>query len=150
MGRELKWLRAHVLLCLQDVWEQCRVVTDDDGDAPFRTGTAACWVSVVDGDPLLVRVWAHAAFGLRPTPAVLREINDVNRRSRTAGVFWSDGVVVVQQVLHADGVDKATLGHACNAVSTVANDVGLMLAAVHGGATPYPAEDEPADHRDAG
>ncbi len=94
-------------------------------------------------------VWAYAVTGIKPTAAVLRELNEINQRSRTAVAYWTDNGVVVQQTLHADGVDRTTLLHACDAVSTVANGVGVM-AAVYGGATPFPMEDEPVDHREAG
>ena len=149
MGRELQWLMAYVVQCLQDIWDVRRVHIDDDGDVPFRSGTAACWVSVIDADPLFVRVWAYAVTGIKPTAPVLRELNEINRRSRTATAYWADAAVVVEQTLHADGVDRTTLLHACEAVSTVANGLGVM-AAVYGGATPFPVEDDPVDHRKAG
>ena len=38
---ELLWVRSHVERLLQDEWDACRVAADDDGDYPFRRGTAA-------------------------------------------------------------------------------------------------------------
>ncbi|HEX4018235.1 MAG TPA: YbjN domain-containing protein [Frankiaceae bacterium] len=149
MGQEMRWLRAHVRECLQEMWEVCRVEVDADGDVPFRSGSAAGWVSAVEGKPPLVRVWAHVAYGVKQNASVLRELNDINRRSRTAHVYWDEGFVVVEQTLHADGVDVATLGQAWSAVSSVANDLGPMLAAVHGGSTPFSVE-ESLDDREAG
>jgi Putative bacterial sensory transduction regulator len=147
---QVDWLRSHIRQCMQEVWEVCRVQVDDDGDVPFRAGAAAGWIAAVDGEPPLVRVWAHAAFGVKATAAVLREINDLNRRSRTAHVYWDGGAVVVEQSLHADGVDAATLGQAWQSVTTVANDLGPMLTAVHGGTMPYPVREEAVDDREAG
>lgn len=147
---QIDWLQSHIRQCLQDTWEVCRVEVDGDGDVPFRAGIAAGWIAPVDGEPPLVRVWAHAAFAVKATAAVLREINDINRRSRTAHVYWDGGVVVVEQSMHADGVDAATLAQAWNAVCAVANDLGPMLTAVHGGSTPFPVEDECAEDREAG
>jgi hypothetical protein len=66
MGQQVLSLRAHVRQCLQDVWDVCRVEVDADGDVPFRTGFAAGWVSAVDGEPPLVRLGAHVAFGVKP------------------------------------------------------------------------------------
>jgi hypothetical protein len=148
--RQITWLQSHVRQCLQEVWDVCRVQVDSDGDVPFRAGTTAGWVAAVDGEPALVRVWAHAAVGVKATVAVLREINDINRRSRTAHVYWDDGIVIVEQAVRADTVDAATLAQAWDAVSTVANDLGPMLAAVHGGSTPFPVEDEPMQDREVG
>ena len=150
MGQEMRWLQAHIRQCLQDVWGVCRVEFDADGDVPFRTGIAAGWICAVDGEPRLVRVWAHAATGVKPTAAVLRELNDMSRRSPAAHVFWADGGVIVEQTLHADGVDTATLGHAWRQVSGVANHLGPMLTAVHGGSTPFPVADTAVDDREAG
>lgn len=147
---QISWLQSHIRLCMQEAWEVCRVEVDGDGDVPFSAGIAAGWIAAVDGEPPMVRVWAHAAFGVKATAAVLRELNDINRRTRTAHAYWDHGVVVVEQTLHADGVDAATLGQAWHAVSAVANDLGPMLTAVHGGRTPFPVEEEAVDDREAG
>lgn len=150
MGREVLWLRGHVQRCLEEIWDVCRVTVDGDGDIPFRAGAAGGWISVIEDDPHLVRVWAHAAYGVKATAAVLREINDVNQRIKTAHVYWADGVVVVEQTLHADGVDVTTLAQGWRSVCGAANDLGPLLAAVHGGATPFPVKEEPADNSEAG
>lgn len=147
---QMSWLQSHIRQCLQETWDVCRVQIDEDGDVPFRAGVAAGWIAAVDGEPPLVRVWAHAAFNVKATAAVLREINDINRRSRTAHVYWDSGAVVVEQTLHGDGVDAATLGQAWQAVCAVANDLGPMLTAVHGGCTPFPVEDKTVEDREAG
>jgi hypothetical protein len=60
----MKLARSHVERCLQDIWDVCRVQHDHDGDYPFNSGTAACFVSVVKGDPIMVRVWALAVIGI--------------------------------------------------------------------------------------
>jgi hypothetical protein len=56
--------------------------------------------------------------------------------------------VVVEQALHADGVDRETLSQACSAVGSVADDIGAMVAAVHGGTTPFPVEAPEASQRE--
>lgn len=38
-------LRSHVERCLQDIWDTRELGTDEDGDYPYRNGTAMCWVS---------------------------------------------------------------------------------------------------------
>lgn len=63
-------LRSHVERCLQQIWDTPDLVTDTDGDYPYRWGTAACWVSV-QPDPPAVRVFGYAARGVRPTAALL-------------------------------------------------------------------------------
>lgn len=83
---EVAWIRSHVELLLQREWNLGRVKPDPDGDFAFRRGTAMCWVSVLDTGPPMVRVFAHAAFGLKPTVALYRGLNQIQGHSLTARV----------------------------------------------------------------
>ena len=134
------WIRSHIELLLQREWNVCRVLADDDGDFPFRHGTAACYVSVLDSDPPMVRVLAHAAYGLKPTLKLLRELNEVQGRSLTARVELRRDVVVVSQTLNPIGLTQSVLAQAMDAVSTVADDIGTLLAVMFDGATPFKHE----------
>lgn len=147
---ESAWIRSHVERLLQDEWDACRVEADADGDYHYRRGTAACWVSLRDTGGLpMVRVWAYAAEGIKPTVALWRELNDIQCRCLTTAVAWVKGRVVVSQTLSPIGLSRPVLSQALNAVADVADDVGLLLAGMFGGSTPYPAvvplpEDEDA------
>ncbi len=143
----MTWLRSHVERCLQDLWDRRDIGADGDGDYPFRWGSAACFVRVEPGDPPLVRVWAQAAVGVKRSAKLLAELNDVNQRTRTAHAFYADHLVVVEQPVHAGAVDRVTLQQACESVGTVADDIGTMIAAVHGGHTPFPHEDATLDEQ---
>jgi Putative bacterial sensory transduction regulator len=136
---ELMWIRSHVEVLLQREWDVCRVVADSDGDFPFRHGTASCYVSVLDTDPPMVRVFAHAAYGLKPTQRVLRELNEIQRRCLTARVELRNDVVVVSQTLSALALTQPVLAQAMDAVATVAADIGTLLAGMFDGSTPYRA-----------
>ncbi len=147
---EIVWIRSHVERCLQDIWDRCDVKPDGDGDYGYRWGTAACYIRVEGGDPPLVRVWAHAVVGVKPTVRLLREVNDLNTHTRTAHVVLGGQAVVVEHVLHPAGLDRDTLRHACSAVGAVADEIGATISAVYGGSTPFPAdEDEDATDREA-
>ena len=137
---QLIWIRSHVELLLQREWEVCRVLSDEDGDFPYRHGTAACYVSVLDVDPPMVRVFAHAAYGLKPTLKVLREINEIQGRSLSARVELRRDVVVVSQTLSPIGLTQPVLAQAMDAVGSVADDIGTLLAAMFDGATPFKHE----------
>ena len=137
---EQMWIRSHVELLLQREWNVCRVLADEDGDFPFRHGTAACYVSVLDSDPPMVRVFAHAAYGLKPTLKVLRELNEIQGRSLSTRVELRNDVVVVSQTLSPLGMTQPVLAQAMNAVGNVADDIGTLLAAVFGGVTPFKHE----------
>jgi hypothetical protein len=147
---EMTWLQSHVRQLLQAEWNLCRVEVDCDGDVPFPRGTAACWVSVVaPEDELFVRVWAHVAYGVKRTLKLTSELDEINARTRTVKVYWCDSVIIAEQAMHAEGVTQKTLGVACEAVGGVADDVGTLIAAMFGGATPFPpaaASDESDDN----
>jgi hypothetical protein len=137
---QLMWIRSHVELLLQREWDVCRVLSDEDGDFPYRHGTAACYVSVLDVDPPMVRVFAHAAYGLKPTLKVLREINEIQGRSMSARVELRRDVVVVSQTVSPIGLTQPVLAQAMDAVGSVADDIGTLLAAMFDGATPFKHE----------
>ena len=137
---QLMWIRSHVELLLQREWDVCRVLSDEDGYFPYRHGTAACYVSVLDLDPPMVRVFAHAAYGLKPTLKVLREINEIQGRSVSARVELRRDVVVVSQTFSPIGLTQPVLAQAMGAVGSVADDVGTLLAAMFDGATPFKHE----------
>ena len=137
---DLTLLRSHVERCLQDLWEVCQVPTDCDGDYPFARGSATCFVRVERGDPQLVRVFGYAAVDLRRSAKLLAELNEISGRCRAVSVSWHAGAVIVEQVIHVNGVRRSTLTDACDSVASVANDIGTMLATVFSGRTPIEAD----------
>jgi hypothetical protein len=142
------WIRSHVERLLQDEWHECRVTTDDEGDYPFRDGTAAGWVTVLDSRPVLVRVFAHAARGLKPTAKLFTELNEIQRRALSASIMLYDDVVVVQQTISPIDLSGPVLAQALRAVGGVADDIGILLASMFNGVTPYPSV-EPSATEDA-
>jgi hypothetical protein len=140
MSGKIRWLRSHVERLLQEEWGVCRVVADADGDYPFRAGTAACWVQVLDFERPMVRVFAHAAVGIPRSAKLLVELNDIQNRAATATVRWDDGAVLVGQTLSPHGLNRKTLRQALQAVGGVSGDIGLLLAGMFNGSTPFPAE----------
>lgn len=144
-------LRSHVERVLQGEWEVPEVACDEDGDYPFRAGTAQCWVSVlppVGNGPASVRVFGYAAEGLKPSARLLRELNEINAASRWCRVYLRGGRVVVSRDLDLAATDDLSVVWACRCVADVASDIGAVLATVYGGTTPHPAEPEPATQED--
>ena len=136
---ELLWIRSHVERLLQDEWEEDRVTIDVDGDVVWRRGTARGWVSVIPaGDTHLVRVWAHAAHGVKPSAKLLRELNDIQLRCTSSTVMVSGSIVVVSQTISAVGLTGPVIAQALEAVGNVADDIGTMVAIMFGGETPFP------------
>ena len=129
-------VRSHVERCLQDIWDIRQPEVDGDGDYPFRATSSVGWVRVEPQRPVLVRVFAHAAYEVKQSAALLKEINALNVRSRLATVSWSAGVVSVHSALPAEAVDRATLRLALDTVTRVADDISVLTAAVFGGQLP--------------
>lgn len=142
-------LRSHVEAVLREIWEQSELVVDADGDYPFRSETAACWVRVLGGDEPSVQVFAHAACDVPRSVKMLAEVNEVNRRARWTKLFWSNGYIVSEASLHWTVVDRAGLERLMGATVAMCDDVGPMIAAVFGGTTPLQPERDPADDQDA-
>lgn len=136
MGKR-QWFRVFVEHLLMDEFSTSEVIRDADGDVPFHSGSSACFVTVEEEPELGVRVWGMAALGLRPTAAVLREVNDLNDKARLAKVVLADGGVCVELRLPADQVTAKSLSRACGQVVRCADDIGVLFAGIHGGSTPF-------------
>jgi hypothetical protein len=132
-------VRSHVERCLQDIWDVAGPEADADGDYPFRTGSCLGWVRVEPQPPVMVRVFAHVAYDVKRSAALLKELNALNVRSRMATVCWADGTVAVHSALPVDAVDRATLRLALDTVSKVADDISELVAAVFGGRVAAPS-----------
>ena len=134
---EKLWITSHVERLLADEWQVCRVTPDVDGDYPWSHGTAIGWVSVVEtGDGFMVRVWAHAAYDLKSTAKLLRELNEIQGRSMSTAICFTGHLVGVEQTISPIGLTQPVLAQALCAVRTVADDVGVFLAAMYDGRTP--------------
>ncbi len=87
--------RSHVKELLRKAFGFQQVLVDEDGDVPMPCGTAMVYASVV-GRGRLVRVWSRAAAGVKPTKAVLREVNDANAHAGVVRVYAQSGAVWVE------------------------------------------------------
>lgn len=142
------FVRSHVERCLQEVFETCHVLQDADGDYPFGCGTSACFVRVAhDGHD--VHVVAIAADKLRSSCKLLTEINDINLSLRAARVQLAARQLQVVQALPAIACTPDTLRLALvDGVTSVAGDIGPMIAAVFGGVVPFEPTVEAAGSQD--
>jgi hypothetical protein len=145
MCRNNEWLKAYAEKLLREINDDEPVEEDGDGDFYCRWGTAAVYVRVVGGRSPMVRVFAHAAWGVKQTAAVLREINELNTRTVSATVSIDDDTILVVQTLYASSLDRPTLAQAYHQVGTVADDIGTLAAAMFDGHTPFPAGELSAD-----
>lgn len=136
--------RSHVKELARQAFELEQVVEDEEGDLPFPCGTAMLFLSVVD-DGRLVRAWSVAARGVPVTKAVLRELNDANAGAVMARVWAIGRDVVVESHLPVEGLTLRDFRSFSLEVGSVADRLGSMLAAVHGGRVAFP-DGCPAPH----
>src|SRR4051812_27636255 len=126
---ELMWIKSHVERLLQDVWDVCRVTVDDDGDYPFRNGTASCWVRVIEADSgPMVQVFSHAVLGVKESAKLLHELNEIQSRCLSASVVLQRGTVVVLQTISPIGLTGPVLHQALASVASLADDTGVLVA----------------------
>lgn len=143
----LEWFRAYVERLLAEAWDMERLTPDQDGDYPFRFGTAVCFVRIEQGPPLAIRVVAQAASGVRRSAKLLTELNELNASARSVSTYWFEGAVYVDRAVDAAGVNADTLLGACTEVGRAADNIGALIAGVYDGHTPFqpvPVDEESA------
>ncbi|MCU1693244.1 MAG: hypothetical protein JWM64_2335 [Frankiales bacterium] len=136
--------RSHVKELARQAFELDEVVVDDDGDLPFRCGTARYYASVVRGGRVL-RVWTRAVGGLRITKPVLREMDAANAELLFSRVYSRHDAAWVEGCLPLEPLGPGELATLCHEVGTTADRLGTLLAAVHGGHVTFPHAADP-DH----
>jgi hypothetical protein len=140
-----EWFITHVQTLVASITGEF-VEPDIDGDLALSGETARAWVRPDSHEPWGVQVFAVAAQGVPLRAAVLKELNEVNARDPFVRVAWhSPGSVMVSYRLFADAVSEENLALAVAQVVAVADQIGPLLAAVHGGSTPLAVEPSASD-----
>jgi len=87
-----------------------------------------------DVDPV-VQVFATAVSEIEQSPGLLEKLNEINSQIRFARVFWVSGQVLVESDLIGKTVDPKEFGSACDAVATITDHFGPLIARDFGGKT---------------
>ncbi len=133
------WFRAHVHQLVTEVFGELE--PDEDGDYFVHGETCGGWIKPMPTGPGGVVISIQVA-GLTPNRVgVLREINDANRANPAIKVSrWPDGTVCASWFLAAQGLSAPMLEFAVMNVLAVAEELGPLLTAVHGGILPRQPE----------
>lgn len=126
-------VRSHVERLLERSFGVQGIEPDVDGDYMMTCGDATYFVSIVPLELPMVRVWAPLVGGVRRTAKLLTELNDINSRLLFGTLYWCHDAVTASAVITASSLDEPTLERVCLAVGHMAEDLGPVLAAVHGG-----------------
>ena len=106
---------------------------DDDGDVPIRWGSALYYVSILDRDPVLVRVWSIVLRSVDHSDELLAELNDINASIVAGRVFFKEDRLIAATELRADTMDRGELEFACWAIGSLADWIDTTLAVRFGG-----------------
>jgi hypothetical protein len=135
-----QWFASHVRSIVNAVMEN-NAEPDADGDFAFGGETCNGWIQPIMHQPWGVRISAVAAHSVPVRAAVLREINEVNCVDPMASTYIRpEGTVIVTHRLTAESVTEEHVRGILIHVITVADRIGPMLSAVHGGDTPKPIQ----------
>lgn len=110
---------------------------DADGDYPVRYRSALYYVRLVGDGHVDVQVFAVAVDSVDASPELLAAINDINTQVRFVRVFHVQRQVLVEADIVGDAIEPSGFYTACEAVATVTDRVGPLLAAEHGGRTAF-------------
>lgn len=133
-------VRAYVETLLERLIGATQIKPDADGDYPVRYKDALYYVRLVgDVDPV-VQVFSVAVSGLPATAALLKELNAINTTIKFARIFWVRDQVLVESDLVGEGVEPVDFDNACQAVATITDHFGPVLAEKFGGKTAFADE----------
>jgi hypothetical protein len=120
------------------------LTVDPDGDIPVRQGSALYYVSLLDHDPVVVRVWSIVLDGISPDaePELLVELNDINAAILAARVYLAADRVIAATELRADTLDLGELAFACDSIGALADWIDNTLQIRFGGRTRFASDDD--------
>jgi hypothetical protein len=110
-----------------------KVFADDDGDYPIRTGSAICYLRILDGVPPAISVFSPVLRDVAVTADLLSAIDDINGKTRYGRVFTSGPAVLVALELPAIDLTPAHVAFACQEVGALADFLDDMLHGRFGG-----------------
>ena len=133
----------HVERCIERDFGITGVEQDDDGDYGVMGHGRPVWIRPLHGsEPPLVRLWSPAAYDVKPTVALLRELNDINADAQQLRVAIRHKSVVVSAELEMEALTAGQIGRLAGEIGTTAEGVGEMIATIFGGMQPSLAVDE--------
>ncbi len=99
----------------------------------IRAGTAVVYVRLVDGEPVVLRVFSPLLREIPRSGELVDELNDLNGRLNFVRVFWREDTVYASCELLAETLDPEELAHACDNVADTADYYDVRLHARFGG-----------------
>ena len=130
-------LRPYVEKLLTEWLQTDKLIIDDDGDVPIHYNSALYYVSLLDREPPLVRVWSIVLRNIKKTPELLDAINEANTTILECRMFWYDDEVRLSGEILAEELQKEELIELCDAISKLADEYDDKLKEKFGGELGY-------------
>lgn len=115
---------------------------DDDGDIPFRAGSATFYVRVFDEENPKVRVFAPMMWDVEESDELFRAVNDLNNIAKHARVMWTGGQIIAITDIPGPFLTLDYLQYVCNDIAALADTFDEKLEERLGG-TSETAETDP-------
>ena len=135
-------LRSTVEKMLKEYLGVDKLVTDDEGDYPVRSGSAKYYVRLSEGKPSIINVYAQILVGVYSSPALYDRINRVNAVIQFGRLFHDGETVFAATELVADTMDPEELAEACKSIADLADTYDDLFKQEFGGQRQF--EDETA------
>lgn len=134
-------LRHHLLRCLHKDFEFAKdAVGVGERLIAFSVIDVLCWIDLADDGS--ARVSTCAGRGVKPSLALLRELNACNGRLRGARVWVDDARdVIVSGDVRTESLVAGELGGLVSAVVDCARLLAPMVAVAFGGPAPTPSSE---------
>lgn len=106
-------LRPFVEEALRKAFGLLEIEYDKDGDIPLRFERSVVFVSFIEEEPPLARIFGFLFGNARASSDLLEAINDLNLRTRTAKVIFTGRDVMAVIDLSAPGLTEERIAAAC-------------------------------------
>jgi hypothetical protein len=130
---DLDLVRQRVEPVLETVFGPDALKRDADDDYPLPSPGTRIYARVVEDRPPRVQVFAVVLVEVDGTPELYSELNDHNTQLGFVRSIFLNGAVVVEADLVAESLDPREIETAYARVKAAAEELGPMIAAVHGG-----------------
>ncbi len=126
-------VRAYIETLLERLTGSEKLTPDADGDYPVRYKSSLYYVRLIGSENPVVQVFATAVSDVPSSPALYERINEINAQIRFARIFWVREQVLIESDHIGQTIDPEEFDTACEAVGSITDHFGPLLAKEFGG-----------------
>lgn len=144
-------LRPYVEKLLREILEiepGEHLAIDEDGDYPIRLGNAQFYVRLVQWEPVFLYFFSPFLREVSASPELLNAINEINRATIGARVFWYEEALHAATELVAQTLDRDELVFACRSMKRCVEENASELAKRFEGTLAVPEDEAESEEVD--